>query len=148
MTADVAATIQLALAPAFLLVGIGQFLILAAGRLARVVDRARALAAALPAAPGAEHAEALAELRLLDRRMRVVNAAIFVGTMATVAVCLLVASLFLARLTGAELEPLLAGGFIAAMALLVCGLILFLWEVRLAARSIHVRADLVGRRQG
>ena len=40
---EVAHTIQLAVAPIFLLAGVGAFLNVCAGRLSRIVDRARSL---------------------------------------------------------------------------------------------------------
>lgn len=51
----IAQTIRLALAPAFLLVGIGNLLGVFAGRLARVVDRSRGLMALHGATTGTEH---------------------------------------------------------------------------------------------
>jgi len=145
MPADIASSIQLALAPAFLLVGIGQFLVLAAGRLGRVVDRARIIAATLPAEPGPEHEDCVKELRLLDRRMSVISLSILFATMAMIAVCLVVAGLFAARLFDVALTAITAATFVGMMALLIFGLITFLYEIRLANQSIHVRADLVGR---
>lgn len=145
MSVDIAAIIQLSLAPAFLLVGIGQFLQLAAGRLARVVDRARIVAAMLPDQPGPEHDMLVEELKKLDRRMNVVNWAVFFGTAAMIAVCLVVALLFLTHWLAVDLSLTIAGSFIGIVALLIPGLILFLWEVLLAYRTIHVRTDIVGR---
>lgn len=145
MSFDIAGVIQLALAPAFLLVGIGQFLQLAAGRLARVVDRARVVAAMLPETPGPEHDLLVAELKKLDRRMNVVNWAIFFATAAMIAVCLVVAALFLTHWMAVDLSLAIAASFIGIMALLIPGLVLFLWEVLLAYRTIHVRIDIVGR---
>lgn len=147
MPADIAITIQLALAPAFLLVGIGQFLVLAAGRLGRVVDRARLIAASLPPEPGPEHDDCIKELRLLDRRMTVVSLSILFGTMAMIAVCLVVAGLFTARLFEVALTAVMAVTFVGMMGLLILGLITFLYEIRLANQSIHVRADLIGSRK-
>ncbi len=144
MPIDVASTIQLAIAPAFLLVGIGQFLGLAAGRLARVVDRARVIADNVPLDPGPEHDDCIFELRQLDRRMSVVNASILLGTMSMIAVCLVVAGLFVARVAAVDFTVAIVSAFIVAMALLVIGLLLFLVEVRLANKSIHVRSDLIG----
>lgn len=145
MPSDIAITIQLALAPAFLLVGIGQFLVLAAGRLGRVVDRSRVLADFLPPEPGAEHDGPVKELRLLDFRMNVLSLSILFGTMAMIAVCLVVAGLFAARLFGVMLTAITAATFVGAMALLILGLVSFLYEIHLANRTIHVRSDLVGR---
>lgn len=144
MPTDIATTIQLSLAPAFLLVGIGQFLVLAAGRLGRVVDRARLIADILPHDPGPEHDDCIKELRLLDRRMSVISLSILFGTMAMIAVCLVVAGLFAARLLDVSLNAATAAAFVGTMGLLILGLITFVYEVRLANQSIHVRADLIG----
>ena len=53
--ANVAEVIQLAVAPVFLLAGIGAFLNVCAGRLSRIVDRARSIEPNLLASRGAEH---------------------------------------------------------------------------------------------
>ncbi|WP_299321479.1 DUF2721 domain-containing protein [Parasphingopyxis sp.] len=143
MPADIALTIQLALAPAFLLVGVGQFLILATGRLGRVVDRARIIADILPRDPGPEHDDCLRELKMLDRRMTVTGLSILFGTISMIAVCLVVAGLFANRLLDIALSGLTAAAFVWAMGLLILGLIAFLIEVYLANKSIHVRADLL-----
>lgn len=148
MSIDVAALIQLALAPAFLLVGIGQFLNLAAGRLGRVIDRSRTLADRIPGTPRPEDEPCIAELRLLDRRMTVVNWSIFFGTAAMVGVCLVIASLFVTRFAHVDFGIPIAVAFIAVMALLATGLVMFLYEIRLANRTIHVRTDLIGSRGG
>ena len=145
MPTDIATTIQLALAPAFLLVGIGQFLILAAGRLGRIVDRARVLADFLPAEPGPEHEGCVRELRLLDLRMNVMSLSILFGTMAMIAVCLVVAGLFAAQFLEVSLTAITTITFVGAMGLLILGLVTFLYEIRLANKAIHVRSDLVGR---
>lgn len=145
MPADLATSIQLALAPAFLLVGIGQFLVLTAGRLGRVVDRARIIAATLPPEPGPEHQDCVKELRLLDRRMSVISLSILFATMAMIAVCLVVAGLFAGRLFDVALTGITAAAFVGMMALLIIGLITFLYEIHLANQSIHVRADLIDR---
>ena len=60
---QVAQIIQLAVAPVFLLAGIGAFLNVCAGRLARIVDRARGLEARILASRGSEHDDADQEWR-------------------------------------------------------------------------------------
>jgi hypothetical protein len=85
------------------------------------------------------------ELRLLDRRMSVIGLSILFGTMAMIAVCLVVAGLFAARLLDVALNAVTAAAFVGTMGLLILGLITFLYEIRLANKSIHVRADLLGR---
>nr|MBA3729393.1 DUF2721 domain-containing protein [Sphingomonas sp.] len=76
---QVAQIIQLAVAPVFLLAGVGAFLNVCAGRLARIVDRARGLEPRIPASRGPEHDRLIAELRVLDRRMGLVSQAIFLS---------------------------------------------------------------------
>ena len=69
----VAQVIQLAVAPVFLLAGIGAFLNVCAMRLARIVDRARRIEPDLLASRGRDHDRLQRDIRLLDRRMGIVN---------------------------------------------------------------------------
>ena len=94
----VAETIQTAIAPVFLLAGIGSFLNVLAGRLSRVVDRARALEELHPTSTGRPRDRHVAELRLLDRRMAVINCALLLAVASAVAICAVVALLFVAEL--------------------------------------------------
>jgi hypothetical protein len=139
----VAQLIQLSIAPVFLLAGIGAILNVLAQRLARVVDRARHLEAEFNSFDGDARNRALAELFLLDRRMTVVNNAISACTASALFVCLVVAILFIADLAEFAFARPIALLFIMAMLLLIVGLVLFLYEIRLAMRSLRVRRDLM-----
>ena len=128
----IAHQIELAVAPVFLLAGVGAILNVLANRLARVVDRARYLAEAAESLDEAERRQAELELRLLARRMTAANLAIGCCTASALFVCIVVAILFMAppdQLAAARAISLL---FIAAMGLLIGGLVLFLHEVQLA----------------
>lgn len=140
---QVAADIQLAVAPVFLLAGIGAFLNVSAGRLARITDRARQLEPRILAARGAEHDKLLAEVRLIDTRIRIVNQAISLSVLAAVLVSGVVVMLFSAGLAGLDLGREIALLFIAAMIATGAGFAVFLWETRLAIRSIRVAADIL-----
>lgn len=135
----IAHQIQLAVAPVFLLAGIGSILNVMAGRLARVVERARDLERDFAAFDEETRALATAELRILDLRMTVVNFALSACTAAALFVCVLVAMLFVADLADIAFGRPVAWLFVIAMGLLILGLILFLWEVRLAMRALRVR---------
>ena len=78
----VAQIIQLAVAPVFLLAGIGAFLNVCAGRLSRIVDRSRQIEPLLLASRGTEHDRWLGELRVLDHRMALVAVAVQVAFLA------------------------------------------------------------------
>jgi hypothetical protein len=143
--ASIAHTIQLAVAPVFLLAGISGFLNMLAGRLARVVDRSRALEAQFTAPDRPDHARQMRELRLLDRRIVVINRAIYLCTASAIAICLVVAGLFIAALGDLGFARTMAVAFVLAMLLLVSGLVHFLVEVRLALRTIRVSDELLER---
>ena len=135
----IAHQIQLAVAPVFLLAGIGSILNVLAGRLARVVERARQLEREFGAFDEETRGMATAELRILDRRMTVVNFALSACTSAALFVCVLVAMLFIADLADVAFGRPIAWLFVLAMLLLILGLVLFLWEVRLAMQALRVR---------
>ena len=139
----IAQTIQLSVAPVFLLAGIGALLNVMAGRLGRVVDRARRLEMLHPESKGPEHNRHVWELRLLNKRMTIINASIFLIVASAIAVCTVVALLFVAELGNFHIGNAVAIVFIIAMALLVLSLIFFLVEVRLAIHAIRVREELL-----
>ena len=141
----VAATIQIAIAPVFLLAGIGAILNVLAGRLSRIIDRTRILEGLHPRSTGPEHDRHVWELRILDKRISVINAALSLCVASAVAVCIVVALLFVARLVNLHIGQAVALLFIGAMAMLTIGLILFLIEVRISLRAIHVRTEWLER---
>lgn len=139
----IAQSIQLSLSPIFMLAGIGALLNVLAGRLSRVVDRARALEQLHPASTGPEHDRHVWELRLLDRRITVINFALLLAVGSAVLTCVVVALLFVASLTRLHMGPAVAVTFILAMLMLILSLTGFMVEVRVSLRAIHVREDLL-----
>jgi small-conductance mechanosensitive channel len=134
----IAHQIQLAVAPVFLLAGIAGIINVLAHRLARVVDRSRALEAEPPDDHDAVRRLFFAELAILDRRMRVVNWSLTCCTAGALFVCVLVGILFVAGLANFGFAQLIAALFVLTMLLLVAGLLLFLYEVRLATRALKI----------
>lgn len=139
----VAQTIQLSLSPIFMLTAIGALLNVLTGRLSRVVDRSRALEQLHPRSTGPEHDRHVWELRLLDRRITIINLALTLSVASAVLTCLVVALLFVGSLTDLQMGSAVAVSFILAMALLIVSLASFMVEVRLSLRAIHVREDLL-----
>src|SRR5437763_7695658 len=95
----VAEIVRLAVAPVFLLSGIGAFLNVCASRLSRIVDRSRMVEPLLLESRGAEHDRYLVEMRVLDRRMGLVGWTISLTVLSAVLICLVVSLLFAASLT-------------------------------------------------
>lgn len=135
--------IQLAVAPVFLLAGLGAFLNVCAGRLARIVDRARRLEPLILSSRGAEHDRMVREVRVLDRRIKVVNNAIFATVLAALLISAVVILLFLAFLADVQLGTLIALLFIAAMICTGWGFAVFLHETRLGTRAVRVRTSIL-----
>jgi hypothetical protein len=135
-----AEVIQLALAPVFLLVAVGQLINAVTSRLARVIDRSRLLADQLHSGESWRPREDIeAEFVALARRVRFANLAINFLTSAAVCVCGVVMLLFVNALVEAELELLLVGLFLVTMGLITGGLITFLVEVTIATTTLQVR---------
>ncbi len=135
---NIAGLIQLAMAPAFLLVAIGAVLQLFAGRLARVVDRSRVLKSAHPETEGEAHDLVVRELRGLARRMNIVNNAILMGVCGAITIGLCIVALFTMALFHINMSYVIAAGFILAMGFMITGLLYFLVEVRLASYNVRV----------
>ncbi|OHD03498.1 MAG: hypothetical protein A3H25_08305 [Sphingomonadales bacterium RIFCSPLOWO2_12_FULL_63_15] len=139
----VAQTIQLALAPVFLLAGIGAFLNVCVSRLARIIDRARSVEALILTTRGKEHDRLVGEIRVLDRRMSVVNSAIFLSVASACAVCLVVILLFAGNLLDAHLGTPIAVLFSLSMLLQAGGFATFILEIRLGSKIIHIRNEVL-----
>ncbi|AQA00454.1 hypothetical protein BWQ93_19825 [Sphingopyxis sp. QXT-31] len=139
----IAEIIQISVTPVFLLVATGGLLNVFTGRLARVVDRSRVLIEQWGETEGQEHERLVAELRVVDRRMDIINNSIAAAVACGIVVCLLVALLFAQAFVGFNLGAAAAWVFALAMLLLLASLVLFLVEVRLATRTIHVPLELL-----
>jgi hypothetical protein len=139
----VAQIIQLAVAPVFLLAGIGAFLNTCTGRLARIVDRGRVIEPKVLETVGPEHDRLVAEINVVDRRMRLVSWAISLTVASAVLVCAVVVLLFAAALVDLHAGNAIALLFIASMVSLAIGFFIFLVETRIAARAIRVRKSVL-----
>lgn len=135
--------IQLSVAPVFLLAGIGAFLNVCAGRLSRIVDRARAIEPLILVSRGAEHDRLVAEIRALDRRMGLVSWAIFLSVLSAMLVCAVIVLLCTANLLGAQFVTVVALLFISSMVATGAGFAIFLVETRLGSRSVRIPGGLL-----
>lgn len=136
-TADVAHIIQLAVAPVFLLSGVGVTLALFTARLARIVDRARHLEE-LVIHDEAEKNRLHEDMAALAKRSRYINLAITLGTISGLFVTLTVVLLFAAAFVTVKLAAAIALLFVAAMLTLTAALLVFLIEVRLATATVRI----------
>lgn len=138
----IAHVIQLAVAPVFLLTGVGALLGVLTNRLSRIIDRRRVLEALRPAADDPLHAALREEMGYLHRRGRLINRAISLCTTSALLVCLVIVALFVGAFLNIDMSIPIGLLFIASMLTLVGGLVHFLREIHLAmaASSVEVRA--------
>jgi hypothetical protein len=139
----VAEVVRLAVAPVFLLSGIGAFLNVCASRLSRIVDRSREVEPRLLNSRGKEHDRWLGELRVLDRRMSLVSWAISLSVLSAVLICAVVVLLFGASLTRLHVATTIAWLFIGSMIAIGIGFAIFLVETRVGSRAVRVRSELL-----
>jgi len=140
---EVADVVRVAVAPVFLLSGIGAFLNVCASRLSRIVDRSRVIEPLLLASRGEEHDRWVAELRIVDRRMQLVNIATGMSVLSALLTCLVVILLFAASLLHSHFGTLIALLFIVSMVAIGTAFAIFLAETRLAERAVRVRSELL-----
>lgn len=134
---DIAHLIQSALAPVFLLSGVGVTLGVMTGRLARAVDRARHLEELLMRHP-ADARQIHDDLRVLQRRTRYIHAAITMCGCSAVLIALVVITLFANAFFGSGFAGTIALLFVGAMLFITGAYIAFLIEVRLATRNLRI----------
>lgn len=139
----IAQTIQLALAPVFVLVAIGNIMNILSGRLGRVVDRSRDLQKRHPQTEGMEHDAIVREIRLADSRIALIGRAMLLLVISGLAIGLTVALLFLEEFAHLGLQPVAAGVFILAIGLLMAALLLFLRETREATAALRIPRELL-----
>ncbi|MDA0730768.1 MAG: DUF2721 domain-containing protein [Proteobacteria bacterium] len=130
---DIAGIIQMAVAPAFLLTGIGAILSVMANRLSRIVDRFRILNEGSPNISDKE-----AELNYLLLRSKWTHWAIALTTLSALLVCTLIASIFISSEIFSNMDQLITLLFILAMISLIIGLVCFLAEVHLSKNVIKL----------
>jgi Protein of unknown function (DUF2721) len=135
---EIAHVIQLSVAPVFRLTGIGTLLNVLSGRLACIIDRARVLEQRreMPAPPHA--AASVNELRILERRGRLIYHAIKLSTIPALMVCVLIALLFASSSLRYSIRVTVSGLFIAAMLTSIVSLTLFLREVYYAIATFEI----------
>lgn len=132
---SIASVIQQAVAPVFLLTGVGAILSVLAGRLGRVVDRFRMLK---ESGCDSQQNERYPEMKKLLRRARWIHWSISLCTIALLLVCLVIGTLFVGVEMAMNPFHLVSFFFISAMASLILGLLCFLREIFLATTVIEM----------
>jgi hypothetical protein len=144
MQDTVAHSIQLAVAPVFMLTAIAAMIGALATRLARIIDRGRVLEDRLDdSAQSANEQHIHDELQQLRRRGRVVNAAMTLLTLAATLICATVLEIFLVETSNTRTLSLVPWTFMSGVICFVFALLCFLLETLMAGRSLNFGKRLV-----
>jgi Protein of unknown function (DUF2721) len=143
---DIAHLIQVALTPIFLISAIGVTLNVLTSRLARIVDRARAMEDVVCQPDYKPEGRDLhAALGVLARRARYINAAITLITLSALFISLVVVMLFVNAFLRWDLSTFIACMFILSMLSLAAALLSFLIEVRIATTTLRIGIEAASR---
>jgi len=134
----VAHAIQLAVAPVFLLSGIGAMLAVLTNRLSRIIDRGRTLEAQLAASSPNAAANLHVELAALARRAQLISRAITLCTITALLICAVIATLFLGAFASFDTSVPVALFFVTAMVAFFAGLLFFLREIFVATANMRI----------
>jgi hypothetical protein len=142
-TSQISVIIQQAVAPVFLLAGIGAFVNAFANRLARTFDRSRFIEAQIDGASPEKKDLLRGDLTALRRRAHLAYIGIALGTLAALLVCVLIAVSFTGYFFDIErldkiVHDFTAGLFLAAMLSLIGGLVSFLREISIAVKGLSI----------
>lgn len=137
-TPNIVHVIQLAVAPVFLLSGVGVILTVLTNRLARIIDRARLLEDRLHERPAEQHAEMEREMKLLSHRARMINVALTLSTSCALLVCVVIALLFVGSALKIDFDVAISVMFVTAMLALVGSLTIFLREIFLGTAQLRI----------
>lgn len=129
--------IQLAVAPVFLLTAVAGVIGTVAGRLARIIDRARLLEDRIEAAPPDNPmTEAYTELARLRQRGKLVNVSIALLTFCSILIGLTIVALFIGETTEIQIFRLATVSFLSGVTCFLLALLCFLAETLLATRLL------------
>ena len=130
-------SIQLAVAPVFMLTAVASLLGALATRLARIIDRARTLEEKLEAEDVKHELEIHAELKRLRDRGRVVNTSMILLTLSAVCIGATVMALFLVETVSLRTNLIVPWTFLGGVIFFVLALLVFLVETLLAGRALN-----------
>lgn len=132
--------IRLAVAPVFLLTAVAAMIGSVAGRLARIIDRARELETRIDASAKTESMAAeFTELGHLRTRGRMVNICIALLTFCGILIGLTIMALFLGETTEIQVFSLAAVLFLMGVSCFLLALMCFLAETMIATRVLNFR---------
>lgn len=133
--------LQTAVGPVILISGVSLLLLTLTNRFGRAVDRARLLMQELRGAHLADRHRLLAEVKIIYRRARLIQAAIVLAAVSILCAAMMITVLFLAALLQLNFELLVSGLFVGCLLALVASVILFLADIQTSLKALKLELD-------
>ncbi len=133
--------IQLAITPVILISGMGALMITLTNRMARIVDRTRVVAEAMPAAMPEDRRHLESQLDIMWRRALLLRRAVTANGLSMLVSCLLVVAIFASAMLGWQLQALMLGLFSASILLLIASLVDFLRDIFVSLHALHLQVE-------
>lgn len=142
---DIAHSIQLAVAPVFLLSAVGVFLTVLTNRLARIIDRARLLERSLPTQTDTPVTDLHQELIDLAKRAHMVQISIALATICALMICLVIVSLFAGVALHRNVSNFIVILFVTGLSAFIGALLVFLLEIQASIKSLRLGDNIRGK---
>ena len=133
--------IQLAITPVILISGMGALMITLTNRMARIVDRTRVLAEAMPAALPVDRQHLESQLDIMWRRALLLRRAVTSNGLSMLVSCLLVVAIFASAMLGWRLQGVMLGLFSASIIFLIASLVDFLRDIFVSLHALHLQVE-------
>ena len=133
--------IQLAITPVILISGMGALMLTLTNRMARIVDRTRRVAEAMPAASPEDKQLLDSQLEIMWRRALLIRRAVTSNGLSMLVSCLLVVTIFASAIFGWHLQVLVLGLFAGSICLLIASLVDFLRDIFVSLHALHLQVE-------
>ncbi len=133
--------IQLAITPVILISGMGALMITLTNRMARIVDRTRVVAEAIPAADPDERHHLEGQLDIMWGRALLIRRAVTSNGLSMLLSCLLIVALFAGAMFDWPMKGVVLGLFGASIVLLTASLVDFLRDIFVSLHALHLQVE-------
>ncbi len=133
--------IQLAITPVILISGMGALMITLTNRMARIVDRTRVVAEAIPSAQPDDRKHLESQLDIMWRRALLLRRAVTSNGLSMLVSCLLVVAIFASAMLGLHLQVLMLVLFCSSILFLILSLVDFLRDIFVSLHALHLQVE-------
>lgn len=140
--------IQLAITPVILISGMGALMITLTNRMARIVDRTRVVAEAIPNADPEERRHLDGQLDIMWGRALMIRRAVTFNGLSMLLSCLQVVALFAAAMFEWNMRAVILLLFAASIALLTASLVEFLRDIFVSLHALHLQVERARHKPG